>query len=135
MLIENFKLRAYNTEEKIYALCPENIVFNLEGEIAIINDKDGEICFCHDHPFEFEIYVGYKDINGKNIYENDIISFTLRSDKDKGKKYRSRVNFSGGMFYVSDGNWDYEFNKIENLEIVGNHNFELHKGELKWLKK
>jgi hypothetical protein len=58
-------------------------------------------------------YINVKDINGKEIYEND-----LMSHPDFPKRYRLTVMFENGCAYL--GGWDCIRTDFSKGEIIGN---------------
>lgn len=64
---------------------------------------------------EGELGSGILDINGREIFEDDIVQF----DNGELSPLKSRVEFFDGGFYVSDWNGYLPLTQCANLEVIG----------------
>lgn len=113
---------------------PINDCFNNEyKDFIVTNGKYGEHCFPITELSSIGQYTGLKDKNGKEIYEGDIIDFTVYTWFDYRKKYKGVVKYSDLGFVVDTLDDKFELGWIsynKTLKIVGNihDNPELMKG-------
>lgn len=132
------KFRAWDVKEK--QMLEVNHLFNLDNEQPIevwTNYYEGGYRFNPDKS-EIMQYTGLDDVNGKPIYENDILKVT----SDDGAFYVATVKWFGDDGYpafdlegVPAAAWCYDSNalatilesSIETCEVIGNifENMEL----------
>ena len=77
-----FKFRVGNKEMKMFHLCDKCKVWESIGDYLDKNSDD----------YQINQFTGFRDINGKNIYEGDIID----------KKYKWVVVYEDGAFYANN---------------------------------
>jgi uncharacterized phage protein (TIGR01671 family) len=56
-----------------------------------------------------EQYTGMNDIDGNEMYEGDIISFTVFDDFGGNKDYKGVIKFNAGMFQIWHSNESEDF--------------------------
>lgn len=132
--MREIKFRAWDTEEfymakKVQSMydgyCKDDDTLNRYGYCGSFNS------FIGDDRFVLMQYTGFKDMNGKEIYEGDIID--TRYAKNHKHRYLE-IKYLNGAFIVND-----EFSKhtldlylLEKIPVVGNiyENPELLDGEV-----
>ena len=76
------------------------------------------------YKYEIMQYIGFTDINGKEIYESDIVR-VVDSYTEKGclvSDFIGLIKYGNGSFYVSDSDETYSDYRMMDLEIevIGN---------------
>ena len=118
--MREIKFRAWDNETK-------SMIVNSTRKMTLQNGFD------YGNPmFELMQYTGLKDKNGKEIYEGDILSFSIFDYNDNDVQYKGVIVYSGSRFsiwnnkdseyYGSDGGFDldYTVSQDDELEIIGN---------------
>lgn len=111
-MIREIKFRAWNKTKKMmaynvhkeYDMCG-NVEYT-NGEIPIMSNFDE---YLTEDNWDVMQYTGFKDINGKETYEGDV----LRYDEGVGN-----IIFKNGQFVIEHTN--LTFYRITNIEIIGN---------------
>ena len=118
-----FKIRAWDKERKIMYY-PRSLRFNKRtGELELI-DRNTDYCqYGKYEEIVLMVSTGLKDINGKEIYEGDIIQLAPPDDEWKGF-----VIFKNGAFSIMYQNGDivplydelYDFQGEPYIYVIGN---------------
>ena len=117
--MREIKFRVYSYEDEEYRTdCGINKLFtSVTGSPATIYNDEGD-------RFDIEQYTGLKDMDGKEIYEGDIVEY--------GYKNIEAVRFEQGGFYpFAEGYNDFGCPYGEDVKVIGNihENPELLGGE------
>lgn len=122
------KFRAWLKEEYRMTGVREITFFN--DEVQMISDV--EDFYAYDE-FELMQSTGLKDKNDKEIYDGDIVRFTLTDGFDYVVDEEGVVSYKLGAFYVVNGLDEFLISEIyaNEIEVVGNiyENKELLEGK------
>ncbi|WP_203181068.1 YopX family protein [Lactiplantibacillus pentosus] len=116
------KFRAWDKVQKVM-MVPRDMQTDSDGNIFYVEARslDGEYDEGDLDVFELEQFTGLKDVNGKDIYEGDIL---------ENRKYRSIVKFASGKFLADVVGTISRFDLIgetHGSKVIGNvhENLEL----------
>ncbi|MCO4580028.1 hypothetical protein Si070_01698 [Streptococcus infantarius subsp. infantarius] len=111
------KFRAWLKEEYRMTGVREITFFN--DEVQMISDV--EDFYAYDE-FELMQSTGLKDKNDKEIYDGDIVRFTLTDGFDYVVDEEGVVSYKLGAFYVVNGLDEFLISEIyaNEIEVVGN---------------
>lgn len=113
----NPKFRAWLKEEKRMTDVREITFFN--DEVQMISDV--EDFYAYDE-FKLMQSTGLKDKNGNEIYDGDIVRFTLKDGFSYVVDEFGEVIYKIGSFYILNGLSEYLISDIKtnDIEVVGN---------------
>ncbi|MEX6742188.1 YopX family protein [Lactiplantibacillus plantarum] len=99
------KFRAWDKVQKVM-MVPRDIQTDSDGNIFYVEamGPDGEYDEGDLDVFKLEQFTGLKDVNGKDIYEGDIL---------ENRKYRSIVKFASGKFLAD------LIETIQTFDLIG----------------
>lgn len=122
------KFRAWLKEEYRMTDVREITFFN--DEVQMISGV--EDFYAYDE-FKLMQFTGLKDKNGKEIYEGDIVRFTLTDGFSYVVGEDGVVKYKIGAFYILNGLTEYLISNIntKDIEVVGDiyNNLELLEGK------
>ncbi len=121
-MVMMIKFRAWDKVQKVM-MVPRDMQTDSDGNIFYVEARslDGEYDEGDLDVFELEQFTGLKDVNGKDIYEGDIL---------ENRKYRSIVKFASGKFLADVVGTISRFDLIgetHGSKVIGNvhENLEL----------
>ena len=102
----------------------------------LMTDEDGDWIWLFDHYYGVEQFANMQDVNGKEIYENDIIKIYMDNGKVKYGVIEWNDDYHGwSVAYYNHENDKYAsaLKNSTEIEIVGNvHNKKLVEEIKKW---
>jgi uncharacterized phage protein (TIGR01671 family) len=105
------KFKVWDKELKRYVEYTSHISIDVNGNVYNLQNGEGK------DRYELIQYIGLKDKDKKEIYENYIIKGKLEIDNDN-YDFEGVVTFEDGRFICE--NADFDLYMYESLEIVGN---------------
>lgn len=118
------KFRAWVKDEK--RMTDVHEMTFIDGEAYLISDITGFYAY---EEFKLMQSTGLKDKNGNEIYEGDIVRFTLTDGFSYVVGEDGMVKYKIGAFYILNGLTEYLISNIntKDIEVVGDiyNNLEL----------
>lgn len=118
------KFRAWVKDEK--RMTDVHEMTFIDGEVYLISDITGFYAY---EEFKLMQSTGLKDKNGNEIYEGDIVRFTLTDGFSYVVGEDGMVKYKIGAFYILNGLTEYLISNIntKDIEVVGDiyNNLEL----------
>ncbi|EOA0651172.1 YopX family protein [Campylobacter jejuni] len=114
MKLQDFDFRIWNNETERYET-------NKPLISLLMIDVLTRVAYLNGNKFEIELWTGYCDKNGKNIYENDIVKV-----EDNGNASIFKVGFSNNMGFSAslqtEAILSYQLKILasKGFEIIGN---------------
>lgn len=122
------KFRAWLKEEK--RMTDVNEMTFIDGEVYLISDVTDFYAY---EEFKLMQSTGLKDKNGKEIFESDIVKFTITNGFDYVVDEYGVVTYKQGAFFIVKDFAEYLISYVytKEVEVIGNvyENQELLEGE------
>jgi len=105
------KFKVWDKELKRFVVYAPHISIDMNGNVYNLQNGEGK------NRYELIQYIGLKDKNKLDIYENYIIKGKL-SIEDDNYDFEGVVEFEDGKFFCDNADFDLVY--YDELEIIGN---------------